>query len=184
MKRIVFVFVFLACILMSGCEKFGRRVLDITNNADYDIMVYHPLISNYDDEERHRLTNYYNYPDTSLSPWMPSTIQRVPKGSSLFSLYENVPKFFKERLKDTTSMFIFNADSLDLYGWDSIYTHDILIQRYDFNYEMLDKFEGADENHGDWIEVIAFPPTKRMGEMIKMWPPYGTYDENGHRVKP
>lgn len=29
--------------------------------------------------------------------------------------------------------------------------------------------------------VVYFPPSEEMRD-IKMWPPYGTYDENGHRV--
>lgn len=171
----------IASLLLGGCEKLGNRVLDITNNADYDIMVYHPLIWNSDKEEENRLQGYYVYPENTLSPWMPSTIKRVKKNEDEV-LYAAPYYYYFEDLRDTTSIFIFNADSLDLYGWDSMYTHNILIQRYDVTADMLVKFEGADKNHG-CIERIAFPPTKRMGEMIKMWPPYGTYDENGHRIE-
>lgn len=172
----------IASLLLGGCEKLGRKVLGIKNNADYDIMVYHPLIWNSDKEEENRLQGYYVYPENTLSPWMPSKIKRVKKNEDEV-LYAAPYYYYFEDLRDTTSIFIFNADSLDLYGWDSMFTHNILIQRYDVTAEMLVKFEGADENHGDWIERIAFPPTKRMGEMIKMWPPYGTYDENGHRIE-
>lgn len=183
MNKIIFILGVL-CIILTGCEKLGRRSLDIYNNAEYDILVYHPLIWNSDKEEENRLQGYYVYPENTLSPWMPSTIKRILKNGGYGMLYQAPYYYYFEDLRDTTSIFIFNADSLDLYGWDSMYTHNILIQRYDVTAEMLVKFEGADENHGDWIERIAFPPTKRMGEMIKMWPPYGTYDENGHRVKP
>ncbi len=30
--------------------------------------------------------------------------------------------------------------------------------------------------------VIFFPPNKLMRD-FKMWPPYGTYDANGHRIE-
>lgn len=169
------------CIFFSGCEKLGNKVMDITNNAEFDILVYHPLIWNPNRAEAFALCNYYNYPDTSLSPRMPSNIKRVSGAGEWCPLYENRYKYFFEEMKDTMSMFIFNADSLDRYGWDSIDTHDILIQRYDFNAEMLVEFEG-DDGHGHWIEILAFPPTKRMSEYIKMWPPYGTYDATGHRI--
>lgn len=180
MKNRIFLLL-ICCIILTGCVKMGYKTLDITNNAEYDIMVYHPLIENHN-RDAQALRNYYNYPDTSISPWMPSIIQRVYKSEELHPLYTTGYRIFFDEMKDTMSMFIFNADSLDCYGWDSISTHDILIQRYDFNAEMLEEFEG-DDGHGDWIERLSFPPTKRMGEMIKMWPPYGTYDENGHRVK-
>lgn len=170
-----------ACLILFGCKKSGYRALDITNNAEYDIMVYHPLNSGPDSRNGWE-RKYYHYPDTTLSPMMPSNIHRVVRNELCHILYEvRYRKHFKD-LKDTSSMFIFNADSLDYYGWDSVYTHNILIQRYDITAEMLYKYEGYDENHGDCIELLSFPPTKRMGEMIKMWPPYGTYDANGNRI--
>lgn len=178
MNKIIFLLGVL-CIIFTGCEKYGRKVLSIRNNACYDVLVYHPLILNLDTEEENRLQGYYVYPENTLSPWMPSTIKRILKNGGYGVLYQAPYYYYFEDLRDTTSIFIFNADSLDLYGWDSMYTHNILIQRYDVTAEMIQDLYGTKEK-----EHLVFPPTKLMGEMIKMWPPYGTYDENGHRVKP
>ena len=47
------------------------------------------------------------------------------------------------------------------------------IQCYDMSISDFSKFEK--------IEIV-FPPTNEM-QHIKMWPPYGTYDEKGNKVR-
>ena len=48
-----------------------------------------------------------------------------------------------------------------------------ILQRYDMSL--------ADAKHVYDKDCFAFPPTEAMRN-IKMWPPYGTYDEHGNRV--
>lgn len=72
---------------------------------------------------------------------------------------------------DTLLIFVFNADTLDTYGWDYVREHYKVLQRYDLSLEDLQ----------DLNFRLCFPPSEAM-KHIHMWPPYGTYDENGNRI--
>ena len=72
---------------------------------------------------------------------------------------------------DTLLIFVFNADTLDTFGWDYVREHYMVLQRYDLSL-------------GDLQSVnfrLSFPPNDAM-KHIHMWPPYGTYDENGNLI--
>ena len=71
---------------------------------------------------------------------------------------------------DTLLVFVFNADTLDIYGWDTVCTYYKVEQRYDLSLEELQNLDFK----------LSFPPTEAM-KHIHMWPPYGTYDEHGRR---
>ncbi len=78
---------------------------------------------------------------------------------------------------DTISFYIFDADTVDLYSWDTIIKYNMVLQRYDLSRQ---DFEDRNES---WLVDDAwfyFPPTESM-KHIHMWPPYGTYDRNGRR---
>ena len=70
---------------------------------------------------------------------------------------------------DTLLVFIFDADTLDFYGWDSVRASYKVVQRYDLSLEDLQSIGFK----------LCFPPSDAM-KHIHMWPPYGTYDENGN----
>ena len=71
-------------------------------------------------------------------------------------------------------VFVFDADTIDYYGWSYIRDNHINItkQRYDLSLDDLIKLDF----------ILQFPPTEEMRN-IKMWPPYGTYDSIGHIIK-
>ena len=69
--------------------------------------------------------------------------------------------------------------SYERYNTDTIFWYvrkaedNEILQRYDMSL--------ADAKHVYDKDCFAFPPTEAMRN-IKMWPPYGTYDEHGNRV--
>ena len=79
---------------------------------------------------------------------------------------------------DTMSFYIFNADTVDFYGWDTIVKYNMVLQRYDLS--MQDYTELNTSMFMGEIVTLNFPPTDDM-KHIHMWPPYGTYDEHGRR---
>ena len=84
------------------------------------------------------------------------------------SFYES--SFGSTRLGfDTLMVFAFDEDTLEFYGWDSVCAHYKVLQRYDLSLEDLQDLDFK----------LCFPPSEAM-KHIHMWPPYGTYDENGN----
>ena len=169
----------LLCLLFGGCGKgwFGNEITDMTfkNNADYSITVYSELIPpiNY--------TNPIVYPDTSLPIQYPELkIISIPPGQ--FKFYSqtsaDIPSRFGDFHSDTISIFVFSSDSLSLLGWDSVRNSYNILQRYDIS---LDEYLTLYNTIPAW-EFPAFPPIPEMRN-IKMWPPYGTYDANGHKLE-
>ena len=82
--------------------------------------------------------------------------------------------------------YIWGDESLDLmgemykeYGVDTLCWYvrdaatDSILQQY---------FLGLDDMKNLYKNYFSFPPSPEMKNM-KMWPPYGTYDEHGNRVK-
>lgn len=82
---------------------------------------------------------------------------------------------------DTLSFFIFNADTVDLYSWDTVIKYNMVLQRYDFSCMDIKGLDKAWYSFGENI-LLYFPPSEDM-KHIHMWPPYGTYDETGHGKK-
>lgn len=164
----------IACFLLFGCEKFIQRFgdkecsLEFDNNAEYEVVVYSPLLG--------FLKNYDPiYPDTILPLEKPVEVFNINGGKSAFLCFSCSRPFsdiYSSCKTDTLSLFVFSADTLKTYSWDSVCTAYKVLQRYDVT--LSDLYA---------IDYPTFPPSEEMRN-IKMWPPYGTYDENGHRVKP
>lgn len=139
------------------------------NNADHSIYVYSEI-----KEQYHALPNYQDtilqsyYPDPSLDPATNKTLPAEENIGALFSWSAYEYAFGDDF--DTLLVFVFNADTLELLGWDTIRAYYKVEQRYDLSLEDL-------QNIGF---KLSFPPTEAM-KHIHMWPPYGTYDELGRR---
>lgn len=71
---------------------------------------------------------------------------------------------------DTLLIFVFNVDTFDTYGWDYVREHYLVLQRYDLSLENLQSVNFR----------LSFPPDSTM-KLFHMWPPYGTYNENGQK---
>ena len=129
------------------------------NESDYDVFV----------------DRSYDHPDTSLlhtqnvmTPGWDLKVESQSTNDEAFlsrGSYES--KFIR---MDTLIAFVFNADTLSVYGWDYVKEHNMVAQRYE-----LSLFDLQNLN---WR--LTFPPSEEMRN-IKMWPPYGTYDSLGYR---
>lgn len=154
----------------------GYRELDFYNNSDYEISMYSIIVS----PISHSDTPIY--PDTALpSNYMSAkTLSIKSHGYANYNhLYgkEDISIFYNYYNTDTISFFIFSTDTLVHYAWDSIRNSYKILQRYDISVDdFLSLFSSK-----PYLD-LTFPPSPKMCN-IKMWPPYGTYDENGHRIK-
>ena len=149
-------------------EHLGKSEYSFWNNADYNINVYSIMIP----------PCYYSnpstvYPDTTLPTQLPlQMIEIEPNREYVYSYTRStLGDIYSEFNADTISYFVISTDTLEKYGWDSIRAGYRILQRYD--YSIADYHPGC---------APTFPPTEEMRN-IKMWPPYGTYDEHGNRVK-
>ena len=175
-KQILLLFV---SLFFTGCDAFVE--MNITNRAEYPIMVYFPA-----EYVFHSSVELPYYPDTILRdiPHYPNEI--LSNTVYDFLLYRYGATWFRDELvmavddlyedmnADTISWFILKKiDSTNSYirDEDSLYN---VIQRYDLSKDDLYKI--AKRN------IFSFPPTEAMKE-YKMWPPYGTYDEKGNKVR-
>lgn len=113
------------------------------------------------------------YPDTTLpNHW--DFKKEVCSGNTVTIMDLHNTSFdiiFKNYSADTLSFFVLDSKLVDSLEWDSIVEKYLVIQRYDLSL-----------NDADWIDVLVFPPDSTM-KHIHMWPPYGTYDENGNVIE-
>lgn len=166
MKKIV---LFLCgCLLLTAmtCTKDGADAhhhIKFYNTSNYDIYI-----------ERS-----FDHPDTSLSSigditipgWGNKVEAHSENNEALTDYMDDYEQMFICEF-DTLIVFVFTADSLDLYGLDYVKRNYLVSQRYDISLSDLQQL--------NW--QLRFPPTEEMRN-IKMWPPYGTYDSLGHLVQ-
>ena len=157
------VFLFLATILAS-CDPLYS--IYFVNRYDKNVYVEYYVSS---------------YPDTTLlgtSCIYNSAIQSHDT-AHIYEKIGRLPDFFYYggTRNDTVSFFIFDSDSVDYYSWDTVVNKNMVLQRYDLS--MFD-LENLMFNKGG--SILYFPPTEQM-KHIHMWPPYGTYDENGNVIE-
>ncbi len=165
MKRLIFIccgfllFTAMTCTKDTDSDHFH---IGFYNESEYGVFVEWSL----------------EHPDTTLSRMQnvstPGWDLYVESGHSTRNALRNTDSFETEFEcgLDTLCVFVFNADTLEFYGWDYVKEHYLIAQRYDLTLNDLYRL--------DW--QLAFPPTPEMRD-IKMWPPYGTYDSLGRRVE-
>ena len=159
-------------VITNSCYKDRENrhyTIPFTNNTEKKLIVtrsYHPT-----------WLPSLGYPDTLLFSWDPSIgcpgfiVEPYEENnkSALFntSFYESC---FRADL-DTLRIFVFDADTLEALGWETVREKYIVLQRYDLSLEDLQYLDFK----------LCFPPSEAMRD-IHMWPPYGTYDEKGQIV--
>ena len=163
--------IFCGCILLTAmtCTKDGEgshHHIDFYNSTDYALYI----------------DRSFDYPDTSVlhfrNVMTPGWNLKVESHSNNHSALEHFESYECELSECRSSrnnilmVFVFNADTLETHGWDYAKEHNMVMQRYDLSLTDLQNL--------NW--TLTFPPTEEMRN-IKMWPPYGTYDENGNRLK-
>ncbi len=157
-------------VLFCGCEKLAmdrRETVMFENNAKYGIYVYSMLMPLYYDNSE----NNVFYPDTSLPNVVPNQIEYINKMSSkdIVSTSSGILHIFSRFGVDTISIFVFSADTIE----DAMYWSDIRD-----SYNILQRYDVSPKDLG----YLSFPPTEEMRN-IKMWPPYGTYNDDGFRIE-
>ncbi|MBQ7280192.1 MAG: hypothetical protein IJR13_05685 [Bacteroidales bacterium] len=177
MKRIKF-FLLIFLPLCSGCD--FMNYLAIQNNSDYDIFVIDPDKLN---------ENYTVYPDTLLPDISSSDISmyRCTPGEKTFVIEhlnssEYIERLYKSLHTDTLSFFIIKATDIDEYSYYNVRQKYLILQRYDMGIQQAIKYYNKEYFDNSQRRCLFFPPTEEMKD-IKMWPPYGTYDEKGNKIR-
>ena len=181
MKKIFPLFMTLG-FLMSSCDYWVEMY--IINNSDKELIIYSPFHTAIIRED-----NLANYPDTIIKDQYAESLCSniiMPHDTSVF-FEENIGNIWgKNRYDyiietqykllgvDTVSFYIFFYEELGNPIQDSLINGINYRQRYDLSKDDAYKFL----KYG----YLSFPPSPEMKD-IKMWPPYGTYDEKGNRIK-
>jgi len=153
-------------LFFSSCEK------EDTENAHYRIR--------FNNDSDYWIGGLYDpyYPDTTINyPWFPTDSTKCkiqPKESLIITNghFKSTFESFFSSTNDTLMFYIFDYKVLTTNKWAEVRDNYMVTQRYDLSLDDLRRL--------DW--KLSFPPTEEMRN-IKMWPPYGTYDGNGHRIK-
>ena len=177
MKKVSFVSICILLLASFQCDgpetDDSHYRIPIKNIADYTIYVDLSL----------------SYPDTTIGPYdrdvsLTADENAVsPQGINNEALraYDCFEEVFDRRVYrrtadtigiDTLIIFVYHADTLLLKGWEYVKRNQSILQRYDLGLDDL-------RNLG-WY--LTFPPSDKM-KSIKMWPPYGTYDSSGQRIR-
>ena len=175
MKRkthLIIISILLCSIFFYSCfvDKHNKHYhILFKNNTTHSIYVYPET------KEQHH--DFPSYQDTILQPYYPDPSEDtaqykiMPKEENIDALFLMAAYEYVFGYEfDTLLVFIFNADTLETYGWDKVRAYYKVEQRYDLSLTDL-------QNLGF---KLSFPPTAAM-KHIHMWPPYGTYDEHGRK---
>lgn len=160
MKRIIIIL--FVVLMFTGCDP-----------------LYYVYFSN--SSERSIIVNYYTscYPDTIILDYWDETPIESQDTLTIFDCIGTLPDFFRpypdDVILDTVSIFVYDADSINYYSWDTVIKYYKILQRYDISMSDLEGLENS-----DCSSILFFPPTEEM-KHIHMWPPYGTYDESGQK---
>lgn len=137
-----------------------------------------PLYSIYfaNNSNKSIVVNYYSsyYPDTIILDYCDTPPIESQDTGRIYETIGTLPDFFRpyDVLLDTVSVFVYDADTVNYYSWDTVVKYNLILQRYDISMSDLEELEK--NRHSS---ILFFPPTVDM-KHIHMWPPYGTYDEN------
>ena len=147
MKVLKFIVLLFVLLMFSTCDYYQDFMFK--NNSTRGVHIYF--------EAYNRKLGKIVYPDTAIP------IERVD------NLYRQGERFFYtyatgkvDPWVDTLSLFIFDADTLNMYSWEEIRSGYKILQRYDISPEDIKALKYN----------IFYPPTEAM-KNIKMYPPYG-----------
>lgn len=155
-------------LVLSSCEIPGLGVvsLELKNNSDQRIKYLTPL------KVDTSFIEFSSSSDTTLRWCLNSPNKEVLPGKTITCVeytFESFKYIYEKYNSDTLPVFIFSSKLVDSLPWDSIVDKYFVLQRYDLSV-----------NDADRIDRLIFPPDSTMMH-LHMWPPYGTYDENGQK---
>jgi len=140
MKQLKIIVLLFALMTLTACPNLDyKKQFRFSNNSDVDVYIY---------------MGRGLYPDTTI--WGEVKVG-VPfkQGETRYYSYNY------ENDLDTLCLFIFDADTFNMYEWEEIKNDYKILQRYDMTYEYIK----ALKYH------ITYPPDERMKD-IKMFPPH------------
>ena len=166
-KRIkLIVTITLSTFFMQACVMDRVYYFRLKNDADYSITVL----------ELHKFQLQaleHKYADTTLpqvAEFYPWNVADTGRYAIAWEESHKLETIMERESVDTICIFVFKTEDLHSYDWDSIRSHYHILQRYDL----------STGDVGSFNNVLCFPPSEAM-KHIHMWPPYGTYDENGNQ---
>lgn len=171
MKKTKILIVIASILLFAGCWMIDYGyAIEIKNEAPYT--VYFAAFNNATDASSSSVRNTLYDKRTIFK------IEEVPSKTTNV-LYQKIIHKIKEDDYDHT---IFVRDMYKKYNMDTMYIvvyrkdtstgYYTVLQRYNIGLQDAEKIFSKSD--------ICFPPSNNM-KSIKMWPPYGTYDEWGYR---
>ena len=143
MKVLKFIVLLFVLLMFSACPWEYRQSFRFHNNSTRDVYIQ------------------LNMQTMSLDTTITRVKLGVPikQGTSFSYGYDSG----KEDIwVDTLSLFIFDADTFNMYSWEEIKSGYKILQRYDISPENIKALKYN----------ISYPPTEAMKNM-KMYPPYG-----------
>lgn len=153
---------------MQSCIMDWEYAYYLRNDAEYPITVLEL-------SESWTMENEL-YSDTTL-PYEVAYYSLAPahKGwnANIWPRSTELEDFMERRQIDTVCVFVFKSETLQKCSWDSIRSGYLVLQRYDLSREDVISLKHT---------YLCFPPSEAM-KGIRMWPPYGTYDEEGNVVE-
>lgn len=147
MKQLTFIILLFFLLTLASCEY--HNLFRFENNSTRDVYIYLGIVN--------REMGGSLYPDTAVA--------RVKCGE-LFKQGKIRSYHYGDDKEDpwrnnTFCLFIFDADTFNMYDWEEIKSGYKILQRYDISYENIKALKYN----------IIYPPDETMND-VKMYPPY------------
>ena len=150
MKVLKFILLLFVLLMFNACPLPFDEVFRFHNNSPRDVYIDWRIID--------RDYGGTLFLDTAISKTGGGTFYK--QGENYYFRYNSgTERLFKKN--DTMILFIFDADSFDMYSWEEIQRDYKILQRYDISYENMKYLKYN----------ITYPPTEAMKD-VKMYPPY------------
>ena len=150
MKVLKFIVLLVVLSILSACPKIDyKHAFKFSNNSNVDVYIYFGLTD---------IAGVTLYPDTVVPEVRVGVLFK--QGAARHYSYNYL---YNEECTDVLSLFIFDADTFNIYDWNEIRSGYKVLQRYDISPEDAKMLE----------RKISYPPDERMKD-IKMFPPYGS----------
>ncbi len=134
--RKIFIFITISIINISCMDKYDNRVLLVENNSKENI---YTLI--YYDELNVYKSSPYEFSGLFKDSLLLNTKKEINRPSDW--------KSYSKILDNNIRLYIINKDSVDKYGWEGIYKHNIYNKKYLLDMDVLDSLNWKIEYNGD-----------------------------------
>jgi len=122
------IFYLLLSLLLTGCPMDRAYFIRIKNHTNYTIYAYAEYI----------------FPDTLLSANKPFLLEiQSNKIGNIHGYHVNDDTFSMLEGGRILTFFILNKDSVDSYSWEYIREQNVILKRYEFNWEELEMMGGS-----------------------------------------